>query len=71
MTTALDRPATGPDGVTRYLIEEFAGLLPGDLVEYVVRDARRDLAGDVPAEALPEFTHRLAWRRLRNVLDGS
>ena len=46
------------------MIAEFDGKLSAELVAGIVRGARKDLGRDVPPEALPEFTHRLARQRL-------
>ena len=48
----------------------FAGLLPVDRVRDVVVIGRRDLVGEVPTEALPEFLHRLAHQRLKDLRMG-
>lgn len=58
--------APGPaiDRVAPQLIAEFDGKLSAELVAGIVRGARKDLGRDVPPEALPEFTHRLARQRL-------
>jgi hypothetical protein len=50
--------------VAPQLIAEFDGVLSAELVDCIVRAAQRDLGRDVPPEALPEFTHRLARQRL-------
>ncbi len=52
------------DRVAPELMAEFDGKLSAELVTYIVRGARKDLGRDVPPEALPEFTHRLARQRL-------
>lgn len=46
------------------LAGEFAPMLPPDLVSTVVTRACRDLAGEVPAESLPEFVYHAARQRL-------
>ncbi len=68
--SALDPTATGVDGVADYLLEEFLGAIPSGVVELVVLTARQDLEGEVPPESLAEFTHRVAHRRLVDLLDG-
>jgi len=63
------RTRGGPviDDVVDHLMNEFAGLLPADRVRDVVVIGRRDLFGEVPTEALPEFLHRLAHQRLTDL----
>jgi hypothetical protein len=46
------------------LAGEFAPVLPVDMVSTVVTRACRDLAGEVPAESLPEFVYHAARQRL-------
>ncbi len=55
------------DDVVHHLMTEFAGLVPADRVRDVVLIGRRDLIGEVPTEALPEFLHRLAHQRLTDL----
>ncbi len=69
-TEALDRAAAGVDRVADFLLGEFNGELPSGVVELVVLTARRDLETEVPPESLAEFTHRLARRRLLDLIDG-
>ena len=57
-------PDPAIDRVAPELMAEFGGRLSADLVAYIVLGARKDLGRDVPPEALPEFTHRLARQRL-------
>jgi len=66
------RTRGGPviDDVVDHLMTEFAGLLPVDRVRDVVVIGRRDLVGEVPTEALPEFLHRLARQRLKDLRMG-
>jgi len=60
-----------PPGVTDRLAREFgAGLRPGQLDE-IVESCLRDLDGQVPAPALPEFTERLARARLARLVSES
>jgi hypothetical protein len=67
---ALDRTAAGVDRVADFLLDEFSGELPSGVVDLVVLTARRDLDNEVPPESLAEFTHRLARRRLLDLLEG-
>jgi len=60
----------GIEQVAGQLAAEFDGVVDADVVEQVVRAARRDLEGDVPAGALPELVHRLAKQRLRSSEHG-
>ncbi|WP_300017427.1 hypothetical protein [Pseudonocardia sp.] len=60
-----DPPTTGRRGVTRALTEEFAGLVPPDVVGSEVAAAARELRGQVPEGSLDEMLHRLASYRLR------
>ena len=69
-TGALDRTASGLDRVADHLVEQFDGAVPSGVVDLVVLTARRDLDGEVPTESLAEFTHRLAQRRLLDLLEG-
>ncbi len=55
----------GRRSVVDLLTAQFAGVLPGAAVIDEVALAERDLAGQVPAGALEELTHRLAGQRLR------
>jgi len=66
------RTRGGPviDDAVDHLMTEFAGLLPVDRVRDVVVIGRRDLVGEVPTEALPEFLHRLARQRLKDLRMG-
>ena len=57
-------PDPAIDRVAPELMAEFGERLSPDLVAYIVLGARNDLGRDVPPEALPEFTHRLARQRL-------
>ena len=57
-------PDPAIDRVAPELMAEFDGKLSAEVVAYIVRGARKDLGRDVPPEALPEFTHRLARQRL-------
>lgn len=57
-------PDPAIDRVAPQLMAEFDGKLSAELVERVVSGARNDLGRNVPTEALPEFTHRLARQRL-------
>jgi hypothetical protein len=59
---------TPSQDVAHPLAEEFAGIAPPGLVRAEVRRAERDLRGEVPGGALPEFVHRLARERLRQRL---
>jgi len=67
------RSRGGPviDDVVNHLMTEFDGILPAPPVRDVVLMGRRDLVGEVPPEALPEFLHRLARQRLTDLrVDG-
>jgi hypothetical protein len=57
-------PYPAIDLVAPELMAEFDGKLSAELVAGIVLGARKDLGCDVPPEALPEFTHRLARQRL-------
>ena len=57
-------PDPAIDRVAPQSMAEFDGELSAALVAHIVRGARSDLGRDVPPEALPEFTHRLARQRL-------
>lgn len=46
------------------LLAELAGSVPAEVVRDVVSAVRKDLLGQVPIEALPEFLHRSALQRL-------
>jgi len=70
-TRTPDRAATGIDSVADHLDAEFHGALPFEVIGQVVMDARRDLGGEVPPEALAEFTHRLARQRLIDLPPGA
>jgi hypothetical protein len=63
------RSRGGPviDDVVDHLIAEFDGIVPANRIRDVVMIGRRDLTGEVPPEALPEFLHRLAHQRLTNL----
>jgi len=63
------RSRGGPviDDVVDHLMTEFDGILPANRVRDVVVIGRRDLVGEVPPEALPEFLHRLARQRLSDL----
>lgn len=62
-------PANHTDGTldreVRDLLANVACSVPAEVVRDVVSAVRDDLAGQVPAEALPEFLHRSAVQRLR------
>jgi hypothetical protein len=45
----------------------FGGIVRREVIERVVLAARRDLEGQVPPEALAEFTHRAARQRLADL----
>lgn len=60
-----DLPAFDRSEVTRRLTEEFAGLVPDDIVRLEVAIAARELRGQVPSGSLAEMLHRLAEHRLR------
>ncbi|MCX6464557.1 MAG: hypothetical protein NTW05_13355 [Pseudonocardiales bacterium] len=61
------RPPHTPDrnAVAARLAEEYAGLVPPDVVHREVAAAERELRGQVPPGALEEMLHRLAAYRLR------
>lgn len=54
------------DREVRDLLANVACSVPADVVRDVVSAVRRDLEGQVPAEAFPEFLHRSAVQRLLN-----
>ncbi len=66
----LDRSPTDVHQVTAHMLAEFAGALPAAAVRSVVLTARADLGREVPAEAMDEFLHRLAWQRLVDLQPG-
>lgn len=53
------------DREVRDLLANVACSVPAAVVRDVVSAARKDLEGQVPAEAFPEFLHRSALQRLR------
>jgi hypothetical protein len=55
------------DAVSEFLVSEYDGVVPPGLVAGVVRDAERDLRGQVVPEALGEMLHRLAAFRLHEL----
>lgn len=63
-TDLLEHRTRGIDDAVKHLMIEFKGSLSIDCVRRVVTNGRRDLVSEVPAEALPEFLHRLARQRL-------
>ena len=78
-TTHRPRPVRTPhhlgpeERITRVradLVREFGGVASPATVSEVVSAARRDLASEVPAEALDEFLHRLAHQRLLTACGG-
>jgi hypothetical protein len=58
------RVDSGIGQVAEHLVAEFDGVVPAHIVRRVMRAARSDLDNEVPAEALPEFLHRLTRQRL-------
>lgn len=52
------------DREVRDLLGTLAWSLPADVVREVVSAVTRDLEGQVPEEAFPEFLHRSAVQRL-------
>ena len=69
--TMLGRSDIRVHQVAVHLVAEFDGAMPPDMIEHVVLAARRDLDGEVPPEALPEFLHRLARQRLVDLHAGT
>lgn len=61
----VDDPPTTRSAVARQLTEQFAGLLPADVVTREVADAVQELQGQIPTGSLAEMLHRLAAYRLR------
>ena len=53
--------------VAAHLASEYAGIVPPGLVESVVRDAERDLHGQVAPGSLGEMLHHLAAFRLQEL----
>ncbi len=53
--------------VTAHMASEFGGALPPTLVTAIVRDAERDLRGQVVPGSLGEMLHRLAAVRLQEL----
>ncbi len=53
--------------VTAHMASEFGGAVPPTLVAAVVRDAERDLRGQVVPGSLGEMLHRLAAVRLQEL----
>jgi hypothetical protein len=54
--------------VTAHMASEFGGAVPPALVAAVVRDAERDLRGQVVPGSLGEMLHRLAAVRLQELM---
>jgi hypothetical protein len=54
--------------VTAHMASEFGGAVPPSLVAAVVREAERDLRGQVVPGALGEMLHRLAAVRLQELI---
>lgn len=67
MTASAPSPVGVCEGVVATLAGEF-GRVPPDVVAAVVRDAERDLNGQVPSGSLGELLHRLAAYRLTQLL---
>lgn len=63
-STTLDGTAAGIEDLVAHLVVESPGAPPLGVIGQVVLTAQHDIAGEVPAEALAEFTHRLARQRL-------
>lgn len=60
--------SAGPvHAVAAHLASEYAGTVPPGLVESVVRDAERDLRGQVVPGSLGEMLHHLAAFRLQEL----
>ena len=62
---------SGIDHVADDLAAVFDDALTPETIRQVAVQARRELEREVPPEALPEFTHRLAWRRLVDLREES
>jgi hypothetical protein len=60
-------PTGALDAVIAHMAAEYAGVVPTPLVVAVVRDAERDLRGQVVPAALGEMLHRLAAFRLHEI----
>ena len=67
MTVHGESPTGALDAVTEYMASEYDGVVPPALVAVVVRDAERDLRGQVVPGALGEMLHRLAAFRLHEL----
>ena len=52
------------DSEVGILLADLAGSVPADVIRDVVWAVGKDLDGQVPVEALPEFLHRSAVQRL-------
>jgi hypothetical protein len=70
MTAHGESPTGLMGAVTARLASEFGGAVPPALVAAVVRDAERDLRGQVVPGALGEMLHRLAAVRLQELTRG-
>lgn len=62
--TLANRTDVALDREVRDLLGNLAWSLPTDVVQEVVSAVKRDLEGQVPEEAFPEFLHRCAVQRL-------
>ncbi len=70
MTIHRASPTGVMGAVTARMASEFGGAVPPTLVAAVVRDAERDLRGQVVPGALDEMLHRLAAVRLQELTRG-
>ena len=70
MTVHRESPTGVMGAVTARMASEFGGAVPPTLVAAVVRDAERDLRGQVVPGALGEMLHRLAAVRLQELTRG-
>ena len=56
--------------IAEELMVAYAHSVPLATVSAIVRDANKDLAGQVPDGAIPELLHRLAVERLSELVSG-
>lgn len=67
MTVHRESPTGELHSVHEHLAAEFDGVVPPTVVAVVVRDAERDLQGQVVPGALDEMLHRLVEVRLHEL----
>lgn len=62
--TVVDDRLDAVDHEVGILMAELAGSVPVDVIRGVVSAVGKDLEGQVPVDAFPEFLHRSAVQRL-------